>query len=72
MKYLLQELRGGGSLSGEVKGYSSPVGRAKKTLNFEMGAYKAKKGKTYSAQRLRKELDLGGAIRNEVAVLKLI
>lgn len=62
----------GRKLSGKVKGYHSPSSRAKSTLGYEMGAYKAKKGKTYSAQRSRKELDVAGAIRNEAAVVKLI
>jgi hypothetical protein len=59
------------NLSGKVKGYTSPVTRAKKTLEYKLGAYRAKGGKTYPNIRLKKELDLGKVVRDMGALEKL-
>jgi hypothetical protein len=59
-------------LSGKVKGYSSPVSRAENTLKLGLGTYRSKGGKTYPSIRVRKELGLGAAIRDEIAAEKLL
>ncbi len=60
----LARVSGRTKLSGKVKGYTSPVTRAERTLKIGMGAYRAKGEKTYAVIRKRKELGLDFAIKD--------